>query len=68
MDACRQQRPAREADEIASRIRLNPEFAQKLADELKPGTTVIVTDEPVVRKPTRLHLFRSQLKTTTRNG
>jgi lipoprotein-anchoring transpeptidase ErfK/SrfK len=40
-----------EADEIASRIRFNTEFAQKLADELKPGTTVIVTDEPVVRNP-----------------
>ena len=41
-----------EADEIASRIRFNTEFAQKLADELKPGTTVIVTDQPVVRNPT----------------
>jgi lipoprotein-anchoring transpeptidase ErfK/SrfK len=41
-----------EADEIASRIRFNTEFAQKLADEIKPGTTVIVTDQPVVRKPT----------------
>jgi L,D-transpeptidase catalytic domain len=40
-----------EADEIASRIRFNPEFAQKLADEIKPGTTVIVTDQPVVRNP-----------------
>src|SRR5204863_7412588 len=38
-----------EAEQIASRIRFNSEFAQKLADELKPGTTVIVTDEPVVR-------------------
>jgi len=41
-----------EADEIASRIRFNTEFAQKLADELKPGATVIVTDQPVVRDPT----------------
>ena len=40
-----------EADDIASRIRFNTEFAQKLADEIKPGTTVIVTDQPVVRKP-----------------
>jgi len=40
-----------EADEISSRIRFNTEFAQKLADELKPGTTVIVTDQPVVRNP-----------------
>ena len=41
-----------EADDIASRIRFNREFAQKLADEIKPGTTVIVTDLPVVRNPT----------------
>ena len=40
-----------EAEQIASRIRFNTEFAQKLADELKPGTTVIVTDQPVVRNP-----------------
>jgi len=40
-----------EADDIASRIRFNREFAQKLADEIKPGTTVIVTDQPVVRNP-----------------
>ena len=41
-----------EPDDIASRIRFNTEFAQKLADEIKPGTTVIVTDQPVVRNPT----------------
>ena len=41
-------RPA-EAEQIASRIRFNTEFAQKLADEIKPGTTVIVTDQQVVR-------------------
>ncbi len=41
-----------EAEQLASRIRFNTEFAQKLADEIKPGTTVIVTDQPVVRKPT----------------
>jgi L,D-transpeptidase catalytic domain len=41
-----------EAGDIASRIRFNREFAQKLADEIKPGTTVIVTDQPVVRNPT----------------
>ena len=41
-----------EADDIATRIRFNREFAQKLADEIKPGTTVIVTDQPVVRNPT----------------
>jgi hypothetical protein len=41
-----------EADDIASRIRFNREFAQKLVDEIKPGTTVIVTDQPIVRNPT----------------
>jgi lipoprotein-anchoring transpeptidase ErfK/SrfK len=40
-----------EADDITSRIRFNTDFAQKLADEIKPGTTVIVTDQPVVRNP-----------------
>jgi lipoprotein-anchoring transpeptidase ErfK/SrfK len=41
-----------EADQLASRIHFSSEFAQKLADEIKPGTTVIVTDQPVVRNPT----------------
>jgi hypothetical protein len=40
-----------EAGQLASRIHFNTEFAQKLADEIKPGTTVIVTDQPVVRNP-----------------
>jgi hypothetical protein len=40
-----------EAEQLASRIRFNTEFAQKLADEVKPGTTVIVTDQQVVRNP-----------------
>jgi hypothetical protein len=39
------------AEQLASKIRFNTEFAQKLADTIKPGTTVIVTDQPVVRKP-----------------
>ena len=38
-----------EADNLASRIRFNTEFAKKLADAIKPGTTVVVTDQPVVR-------------------
>jgi hypothetical protein len=40
-----------EAEDIASRIHFNTDFAQKLADELKPGATVIVTDQQVVRNP-----------------
>jgi len=43
---------AMEADDIASRLRLSPEFAQKVADAMRPGTTVIVTDQQVVRTPT----------------
>jgi hypothetical protein len=37
------------ADKIASRLRVNPEFAAKVYDMLTPGTTVIITDQPVVR-------------------
>lgn len=39
------------SNEVAGRLRFNPEFATKLDDILTPGTTVIVTDRPVVRKP-----------------
>ena len=38
-----------DAQELTSRIRFNTDFAQKLADEIKPGATVIVTDQPAVR-------------------
>jgi hypothetical protein len=38
-------------DSLASRLHFSPDFADKLANELKPGTTVIVTDYAVVRKP-----------------
>jgi hypothetical protein len=40
-----------DAETLASRLRFSPDFADKLAIEMKPGTTVIVTDYPVVRKP-----------------
>lgn len=40
-----------DADTLASRLQFSPDFADKLANELKPGTTVIVTDYTVVRKP-----------------
>jgi hypothetical protein len=40
-----------DAEKLASRLRFSAEFAQKVADEIAPGTTVIVTDAPVVRKP-----------------
>ena len=38
-----------DAEKIASRLRMNPEFAGKVYDTLKPGTTVVITDQPVVR-------------------
>ena len=41
-----------DAETLESRLRFSPDFADKLANEMKPGTTVIVTDYPVVRKPT----------------
>ena len=34
-----------DAEEIASRLRMNPEFAGKVYDTLTPGTTVIITDQ-----------------------
>ena len=37
------------AEKIATRLRINPEFTQKVYDTIEPGTTVIVTDQPVVR-------------------
>lgn len=40
-----------DADTLASRLHFSPDFADKLANELKPGTTVIVTDYPAIRKP-----------------
>jgi L,D-transpeptidase catalytic domain len=40
-----------DAETLASRLQFSAEFAHKVADEIAPGTTVIVTDAPVVRKP-----------------
>jgi hypothetical protein len=40
-----------DAEQLASRLRFSPEFALKVADAIEPGTTVIVTDAPAVRKP-----------------
>jgi hypothetical protein len=39
-----------DAEKIASRLHINPEFAGKVYDTIAPGTTVIVTDRQVVRK------------------
>ena len=40
-----------DAETLASRLHFSPDFADKLADQMKPGTTVIVTDHPAIRKP-----------------
>jgi hypothetical protein len=40
-----------DAETLKSRLAFSADFADKLANEMKPGTTVIVTDYPVVRKP-----------------
>jgi hypothetical protein len=37
------------AEKLAERLRVNPEFANKVYDTIEPGTTVIITDQPVVR-------------------
>src|SRR5215472_11083441 len=50
-----------DADTLASRLQFSPDFADKLANELKPGTTVIVTDYPAVRNPvTQSDVFASK--------
>jgi hypothetical protein len=38
---------------LAKRVRISPEFAGKVYDTLTPGATLIVTDQPAVRKPSR---------------
>ena len=42
-----------DADEIAARLRFNPDLATKLYDTITPGTTVVLTDHPLVRDATR---------------
>ena len=37
-------------EKMAARLRFSPEFGQKVADQITPGTTVVITDQPVVRK------------------
>ena len=38
---------------LAKRVRISPEFTGKVYDALKPGATIIVTDQPAVRKASR---------------
>jgi hypothetical protein len=50
-----------DTDTLGSRLHFSPDFADKLANELKPGTTVIVTDYPAIRNPiTQSDVFASK--------
>jgi hypothetical protein len=46
-------------DEIASRLHFNPEFATKLYDQLAPGTTIIVTQQALVRRGANASIFQN---------
>lgn len=48
-----------EAEAISSRLRMNPEFAGKVYDTFAPGTTVVITDQPVVRNRNTKPFFES---------
>ena len=45
-------RPA-DIRKLAERVKISPEFAGKLYDSLTPGATIIVTDEPAIRRANR---------------
>jgi hypothetical protein len=36
--------------DLAPKVRLSQEFAQKLYEVLSPGATIVVTDRPAARK------------------
>ncbi|MBU3666316.1 MAG: L,D-transpeptidase [Chthoniobacterales bacterium] len=42
--------PRIDANDLGRRVRVNPVFASKVYDIIAPGTTVLVTDDPVARK------------------
>jgi hypothetical protein len=44
-----------DAEKIPARLQMNPEFAAKVYEMIAPGTTVIITDQPVVRSRQRGH-------------
>ena len=50
---------APDAEAIAERLVINPTFAAKVYDALAPGATVIITDQPVVRKRAGAAVFES---------
>jgi hypothetical protein len=48
-----------DTEKIASRRRMNPEFAAKVYGMMAPGTTVIITDQPVVRSRGNVAILES---------
>lgn len=48
-----------DADKIADRLHFSPDFAHSIAEAMRPGTTVLVTDNQVVRKPNSDEIFAS---------
>jgi hypothetical protein len=48
-----------DAEKIASRPRMNPEFAGKVYGMIAPGTTVIITDQPVMRSRRNAAILKS---------
>ena len=53
MSCVGRRKSAAESFSFTKRLRFSPEFATKLYDAIAPGTTVIVTDQPAVRKATK---------------
>jgi hypothetical protein len=48
-----------DAKDLAARLHFNPDFGQKLYDTLRPGTTVVVTDLPLVRRSVDAPVFQN---------
>lgn len=46
-------------EKMAARLRMSPEFAGKVYDSIAPGTTMIVTDRPVVRQARQAPVFEN---------
>lgn len=48
-----------DAEHVKARLHVNPEFAHKAYEVMVPGTTVIVTDQHVARKPRSAPILQS---------
>lgn len=42
-------------EDLARRVRISPEFAEKVYDIVSPGTTIVVTDAPALRPARGVH-------------